>query len=75
MKMENEIKATASGEIVELRVQVGDTLKVKFTLDREPPEIIEKEVIVKGIHDNYIGCEFIEETGFTDRTLGFYLMK
>ena len=26
MKMENEIKATASGEIVELRVQVGDTV-------------------------------------------------
>jgi acetyl-CoA/propionyl-CoA carboxylase biotin carboxyl carrier protein len=26
MKMENEIKATASGEIVDLRVQVGDTV-------------------------------------------------
>jgi acetyl-CoA/propionyl-CoA carboxylase biotin carboxyl carrier protein len=26
MKMENEIKATATGEIVELRVQVGDTV-------------------------------------------------
>jgi acetyl-CoA/propionyl-CoA carboxylase biotin carboxyl carrier protein len=26
MKMENEIKATTSGEIVELRVQVGDTV-------------------------------------------------
>jgi glyoxylase-like metal-dependent hydrolase (beta-lactamase superfamily II) len=59
----------------QVRVQVGDTLKVKFTLDKEPPEIIEKEVIVKGIHDNYIGCEFIDQTGFTDRTLGFYLMK
>ena len=59
----------------QVRVQVGDRLKVKFTLDKEPPEIIEKEVVVKGIHDNYIGCEFIESTGFSDRTLGFYLMK
>jgi glyoxylase-like metal-dependent hydrolase (beta-lactamase superfamily II) len=59
----------------QMRAQVGDRLMVKFTLDREPPEIIEKEVIVKTIQDNYIGCEFIEESGFTDRTLGFYLMK
>jgi glyoxylase-like metal-dependent hydrolase (beta-lactamase superfamily II) len=63
---------TALGQI---RAQVGDKLMVKFTLDREPPEIIEKEVLVKTIQDNYIGCEFIEESGFTDRTLGFYLMK
>jgi biotin carboxyl carrier protein len=26
MKMENEIKAETSGEIIELRVQVGDTV-------------------------------------------------
>ena len=58
-----------------VRVQVGDTLKVKFTLDKVPPEIVEKEVIVRTIKDYYIGCEFIEESGYTDRTLGFYLMK
>jgi hypothetical protein len=56
-------------------VQVGDKLRVKLTLDKEPPEVIEKDVIVRGINDNYIGCEFIQETGFSDRTLGFYLMK
>ena len=59
----------------QIRAQVGDTLVVKFTLDKEPPEIIEKEVLVRTIRDNYIGCEFVEESGFTDRTLGFYLMK
>jgi len=59
----------------DLRAQVGDRLKVKFTLDKEPPEIIEKEVIVRSINDHYIGCKFIETTGFADRTLGFYLMK
>ena len=59
----------------QVRVQLGDTLKVKFTLDKVPPEIVEKEVIVKTIQDTYIGCEFVEESGFTDRTLGFYLMK
>ena len=55
--------------------QVGDTLRIRFTLDKEPPEIIEKEVLVRMIRDNYIGCAFIEESGFTDRTLGFYLLK
>ena len=58
-----------------MRVQVGDTLKVKFTLDKVPPEIVEKEVIVRTIQDTYIGCEFSQESGFSDRTLGFYLMK
>jgi glyoxylase-like metal-dependent hydrolase (beta-lactamase superfamily II) len=58
-----------------IRVQVGDELKVKFTLDKTPPEIVEKDVIVRTIKDNYIGCQFIEESGYTDRTLGFYLMK
>ena len=58
-----------------IRVQIDDTLKIRFSLDKEPPEIIEKEVIVRTIRDNYIGCEFIEKTGFSDRTLGFYLMK
>jgi hypothetical protein len=58
-----------------VRVQLGDRLKVKFTLDKVPPETVEKDVIVRSIQDNYIGCEFAEESGFTDRTLGFYLMK
>jgi hypothetical protein len=40
-----------------------------------PPEIVEKEVIVRTIKDNYIGCEFTKASGYSDRTLGFYLMK
>jgi hypothetical protein len=58
-----------------IRVQIGDALQVKFTLDKTPPEFVEKEVIVKTIKDYYIGCEFVEEAGYTDRTLGFYLMR
>ena len=58
-----------------VRVRVGDELRVRFTLDKEPPEVIEKKVVVRGIRDNYIGCEFNEETGYSDRTLGFYLLK
>jgi len=34
-----------------------------------------KDVIVRTIQDNYIGCEFTLESAFRDRTLGFYLMK
>jgi len=58
-----------------VRVQVGDMLKVKFTLDKTPPEIVEKDVLVRTIKDYYIGCQFVEEAGYTDRTLGFYLMR
>ncbi len=58
-----------------MRVQVEDKLRIRFSLDKEPPEIIEKDLIVTSIRDNYVGCSFIEETGFSDRTLGFYLMK
>jgi glyoxylase-like metal-dependent hydrolase (beta-lactamase superfamily II) len=58
-----------------LRVQIGDELHVKFALDKEPPEILEKKVIVRTIKDNYIGCEFTRESGFSDRTLGFFLLK
>ena len=57
------------------RGQVGDRLRIKFTLDKNPPELIEKEGIVRSTKNNFIGCEFIEEAGFADRTLGFYLMK
>ncbi|MGW8161586.1 MAG: MBL fold metallo-hydrolase [Desulfobulbales bacterium] len=41
---------TALGRV---RLQVGDRLFIKFTLDKEPPEIVEKEVIVRTIGDNY----------------------
>jgi glyoxylase-like metal-dependent hydrolase (beta-lactamase superfamily II) len=58
-----------------MSVQLGDTLTIKFSLDKEPPEIIEKDVIVKSVNNNYIGCAFIEKSGFSDRTLGFYLLK
>ena len=58
-----------------VRDQVGDVLKVVFTLDKVPPEIIDKKAVVRNIQDNYIGCEFIEEPGGSDRTLGFYLMN
>ena len=58
-----------------VKFEVGDKLKVIFTLDKSPPETIEKEVIVRSVNNTEIGCEFIEESGYTDRTLGFYLMK
>ena len=50
-------------------------LAKKITPGKDVKEIVEKEVIVKTIQDTYIGCAFVEESGFTDRTLGFYLMK
>ena len=55
--------------------EVGDKLKIIFTLDKMPPETIEKEIIVRSINFKNISCQFVEESGYTDRTLGFYLMK
>jgi glyoxylase-like metal-dependent hydrolase (beta-lactamase superfamily II) len=58
-----------------VRVKLDDTLKVKFTLDKDPPEVVEKKIFVRTIRDNYIGCEFTKESMEYDTTLGFYLMK
>jgi len=58
-----------------VQFKVGDKLKVKFTLDKVPPEIVDKEVVVRTIEDKYIGCEFTDHSKFCDSTLGFYLLK
>jgi PAS domain S-box-containing protein len=51
----------------------GESFKIKFTLDNTLKSIIHKEVLVKSVRNDYVGCQF---TGFDryDVTLGFYLM-
>ena len=53
--------------------QVGDELRVRFTLDDQQHSLIEKRVAVRLVKKNYIGCEFLD-SGTHDKALGFYLM-
>jgi PAS domain S-box-containing protein len=54
-------------------IRKGESFKVKFTLDNTLKSVIHKEVLVKSVRDDYVGCQF---TGYDryDITLGFYLM-
>ncbi len=47
-------------------------MHITFTLDNKKGTIIEKQVTVKTVHDNYIGGEFIDIYAF-EKDLGFYL--
>ena len=51
----------------------GSEVKVKFKLDDAKQSEIKKDVIVRVVKDNYLGCEFKDTAAF-DKALGFYLM-
>jgi hypothetical protein len=52
----------------------GDHLKVEFHLDDKRRNLMEKEVIVRNVHQNYVGTSFAKDQG-DDPNLGFYLMS
>ena len=54
--------------------QEGDTLTVEFHLDDKRRTLMEKEVIIRNVHQNYVGTEFIQSQ-VDDPNLGFYLMS
>lgn len=51
----------------------GNEIRVKFTLDDANRSEIVKNVVVRVVNDNYLGCEFLERALY-DKALGFYLM-
>ena len=53
--------------------QIGDELRVRFTLNDQHSSVIEKRVVVRLVKQNFIGCEFLDDST-TDKALGFYLM-
>ena len=53
-------------------VNQGDKLKVKFHLDNHKKTLIEKNVVVKILNDQYLGCEFLDLKP-EEKELGFYL--
>ena len=54
-------------------VRLGDRFRVKFTLDDTARSVIQKEVVVRSVVGNTIGCEFASQDA-CDVTIGFYLM-
>ena len=57
------------------KLQKGEGITVSFKLDNANRTIIKKELIVRDIQKNTVGCEFEKSCQYTlDADLGFYLM-
>ncbi len=54
------------------RLFPGCILDLDFQLDDKQCSSIKKQAMVRHIHDNVVGCEFVEKNG-SDRALAFYL--
>ena len=56
-------------------IKVEDELTIEFSLDNEQRSEIIKDVIVKDVRKNSVGCEFEKSGEFAfDGPLGFYVM-
>ncbi len=53
-------------------INIDQKIVITFKLDNKKETEIQKQVIVRRISDNSIGCEFIEQTQI-GKDLGFYL--
>ena len=53
-------------------IRIGQKALVDFVLDNHKSTRLSKEVEIKVVNDNYIGCEFISHQPF-EKELGFYL--
>jgi Zn ribbon nucleic-acid-binding protein len=42
-----------------IKIQKGDKIRVRFTLDSPREEVVDKHVIVRNSRDNEFGCEFM----------------
>lgn len=54
-------------------MQVGQKGVLVFTLDDRKKTALKKQVVVRTVNGNIIGCEFIEDRAF-QKALGFYLL-
>jgi hypothetical protein len=55
------------------KMQVGDLIEIRFTLDNHLKTEMYKTAVVRRIRDKFVGAEFCERTAY-DKELGFYLM-
>jgi hypothetical protein len=54
---------------------VSDELRVEFTLDDEHQTKISKDVIVRGVHEKLVGCEYDNLEEDFGSPLGYYIMS
>lgn len=56
--------------------KVGEKLWVEFRLDNTDRTMILKQVLVRNIKNDYVGCQFImvDPNNKVDKAIGFYLM-
>jgi hypothetical protein len=70
------INLSVNGACFEFRgshdVKIGQKGILAFTLDNRKTTQLTKEVHIRSINGNRIGCEFVEDRAF-DKELGFYL--
>ena len=55
-------------------ISIGDTLRVRFSLDTKKPLLVDEIVTVKGADDEFFGCEF-KDLDRQEKQLGFYLLS
>ena len=55
------------------RIEKEHELDVTFTLDDTHSSVIKKQVVVRIVSANYVGCEFIHALEY-NKALGFYLL-
>lgn len=53
-------------------IETGHRLQVRFTLDDQQGNVIDKEVRVVDIRDGHYGCEFLN-LAYEEKELGYYL--
>lgn len=55
------------------RLEKEHELQVTFTLDDTHSSVIKKNVVVRIVNNNYVGCEFMHAHEY-NKALGFYLL-
>ncbi len=53
-------------------IKIGQKAHLCFNLDNKKQTAINKQVLIRTVLGNYIGCEFVEDNAF-EKDLGFYL--
>jgi hypothetical protein len=56
------------------RLILGQELQICFTLDDKHRSVIDRQVVVRLVTENNIGCEFVGSSSSHDAKIGFYLM-
>ena len=55
------------------RIKNEDELEITFTLDDTHSSVIKKQVVVRIVRDQFVGCEYLHAQEY-DKALGFYLL-